>query len=321
MHVQAVAIVAGMPTWFERNTHHWREWSLDDLLAAKGERTVSLVVPARNEAATIGGLVTRLRSALTQTAALVDEIVVIDSDSTDATATLAEAAGAVVHASASIRPDLGSYPGKGEAMWKSLFVASGELLVFMDADLSEWDTHFVPGLLGPLLTRPEIDLVKGFYRRPGEHGLDGGRVTELVARPLVALGWPELAGLVQPLAGEWAVRRSLFETLQVPTGYAVELAALVDTLHDRGLDAIAQVDLGQRDHRHQDLFDLGLMATQIIAAMARRGTGSLPPSTGPSAGPSAGTVAVQQFRPDEDTVRRVTTEVSVVERPPAREVA
>jgi glucosyl-3-phosphoglycerate synthase len=162
-------------------------------------------------------------------------------------------------------------------MWKSLFVTKGDVLVFMDADLLDWDTHFVPGLLGPLLTRPEVSLVKGFYERPGvgDHRsatLDGGRVTELVARPLIALEHPQLAGLVQPLAGEWAVRRSLFSALSVPTGYAVELAALIDTAATRGTDAIAQVDLGRRAHRHQSLRDLGGMARQLMAmALGRAG--------------------------------------------------
>ena len=168
---------------------------------------------------------------LVDTVSLVDEIVVIDSDSTDGTYDAAASAGAVVHRSAEIRPDLGTHPGKGEAMWKSLFVTTGDLLVFMDADLTDWDTHFVPGLLGPLLTSPEVQLVKGFYERPGEQGpLDGGRVTELVARPLISLLYPQLQDLVQPLAGEWAVRRTQFASLSVPTGYAVELAALVDTV-------------------------------------------------------------------------------------------
>lgn len=273
-------------------------------------------MPARNEAGTVGGIVERLREALMETAALVDEIVVIDSDSTDATAAVAAAAGAQVYASSAIRPDLGTYPGKGEAMWKSLFVATGELIVFMDADLVEWDTHFVPGLLGPLLTRSDIDLVKGYYLRPGAHGLDGGRVTELVARPWIALVCPELAGLVQPLAGEWAVRRSLFESLQVPTGYAVELAALVDTVAARGVDVIAQVDLGRRGHRHQELLDLGLMATQILAAMLRR-----MPQLGTAASGAGEEVVLEQHRPDGAAMVRQLRPVSVVERRPAREVS
>jgi len=275
--------------WADRNTHHWDDWSLPFLLEAKAGCSVSLVVPARNEAATVGDVVTRVREALVDTVSLLDEIVVIDSDSTDATYDVATDAGAVVHRASEIRPDLGWVPGKGEAMWKSLFVTKGEVIVFMDADLLDWDTHFVPGLLGPLLTRPEVQLVKGFYERPflpagaearaeraskGETAVpfEGGRVTELVARPLIRLLFPELGGLHQPLAGEWAIRRSLFETLHVPTGYAVELAGLVDTVRAHGLDALAQVDLGTRAHRHQSLRDLSGMATQILAAaLARAG--------------------------------------------------
>ena len=301
-------------SWFERNTHHWDDWSLADLLAAKGPTTVSLVVPARNEAATVGDVVTRVREALVDTVALLDEIVVIDSDSTDDTYDVATDAGAVVHRSAEIRPDLGSVPGKGEAMWKSLFVTTGEVLVFMDADLLDWDTHFVPGLLGPLLTRPDVALVKGFYERPMVRGDDvsayeGGRVTELVARPLIALDFPELSGLVQPLAGEWAVRRSLFERLHVPTGYAVELAALVDTAGLLDVDAIAQVDLGRRAHRHQALRDLGAMATQIVAAAQLRRGGRDPLDHRD--------VVLRQYHPVGAGLGPVDRVVAVGERPPA----
>lgn len=301
--------------WFETQTHHWDDWTLEELLTAKGATTVSLVVPARNEAATVGDVVSRVRAALVDTVALLDEIVVIDSDSTDATYDVALDAGAVVHRSAEIRSDLGSLPGKGEAMWKSLFVTSGDLLVFMDADLLDWDTHFVPGLLGPLLTRPEVALVKGYYERPGvgaggvETAYDGGRVTELVARPWIALAHPELAGLVQPLAGEWAIRRSLFETLSVPTGYAVELACLVDTAGTLGVDAIAQVDLGRRAHPHQALLDLGAMATQILAAMRTR-----------SGTPVQDPVRLRQYHRVDGGVAALERAVPVSERPPARSV-
>ena len=272
-------LVPDLAGWAGRRTHHWADWALADLLDLKAGRTVSLVVPARNEAATVGDVVGQVRSALVDTVALLDEVVVIDSDSTDDTYAVATDAGATVHRSSEIRPDLGTRPGKGEAMWKSMFVTTGELVVFMDADLVDWDTHFVPGLLGPLLTDPEVALVKGFYERPMVSGdtsvpFEGGRVTELVARPLIRLLFPALVGLHQPLAGEWAVRRSLFESLSVPHEYAVELAALIDTERSRGLDAIAQVDLGVRAHRHQSLRDLSGMATQIMAAaLARAGAG------------------------------------------------
>ncbi|HEX5862060.1 MAG TPA: glucosyl-3-phosphoglycerate synthase [Nocardioides sp.] len=256
-------------------TFHWDDWTLDALVGLRRRTTVSLVVPARNEAATVGDVVARVRKRLVETVELLDEIVVIDSDSTDDTSAVAADAGAVVHRAADIRPDLGAFPGKGEAMWKSLFVTRGELIVFMDADLLDWDTHFVPGLLGPLLTEPDVELVKGFYERPfGDTPYEGGRVTELVARPLISLLFPALTGLHQPLAGEWAVRRSLFEALSVPTGYAVELAALIDTLAGRGTGALAQVDLGRRAHRHQSLRDLGGMAREIMAmALVRSGVG------------------------------------------------
>jgi glucosyl-3-phosphoglycerate synthase len=304
--------------WFDANTSAWCDQSLDDLLAAKAASglSASLVVPARNEAATVGDVVGRVREALMETTDLLDEIVVIDSDSTDDTYAVAEDAGAVVHRSAQIRPELGSVPGKGEAMWKSLFVTRGDVLVFMDADLLDWDTHFVPGLLGPLLTRPEIALVKGFYERPLLTGsgdepddaaaYEGGRVTELTARPLLGVLYPELAGLVQPLAGEWAVRRSLFTTLSVPTGYAVETAALIDTARALGVDAIAQVDLGRRAHRHQSLRDLGAMSTQIVApAVARLGISVDDP------------VALRQYHPVAGDIAPLTREVPTGERPPA----
>jgi glucosyl-3-phosphoglycerate synthase len=305
--------------WFGTNTSTWCDHSLAELLAAKSASgvTVSLVVPARNEAATVGDVVARVREALMETTDLLDEIVVIDSDSTDDTYAVATDAGAVVHRSAEIRPDLGSMPGKGEAMWKSLFVARGDVLVVMDADLLDWDTHFVPGLLGPLLTRPEIALVKGFYERPLVQGDDtaayeGGRVTELVARPLLNLLFPELAGLVQPLAGEWAVRRSLFASLRVPTGYAVETTALIDTVRTLGIEAIAQVDLGRRAHRHQALRDLGAMATQIVAAtLDRAGV------AGAGTGSADGHVSLRQYHPDGGHIAPVTRAVDTGERPPA----
>ncbi|GAA3828524.1 glucosyl-3-phosphoglycerate synthase [Nocardioides panacisoli] len=296
-------------------TARWDDWTLEDLLVAKGDTTVSLVVPARNEVATVGEVVGRVRERLVDTVRLVDEIVVIDSDSVDGTYAAAASAGAAVHRSAEIRPELGSHPGKGEAMWKSLFVTSGELLVFMDADLLDWDTHFVPGLLGPLLSWPEVQLVKGFYERPGEQGpLDGGRVTELVARPLISLLYPELRDVVQPLAGEWAVRRTHFASLSVPTGYAVEIAALVDTARAAGADAIAQVDLGVRAHSHQSLLDLGAMATQILAAALAPSRLKLEPTRAESAQACADSANLRQFLPGPVAADRV---VETTERPPA----
>ena len=177
-----------------------------------------------------------------------------------------------------IAPALGSHPGKGEALWKSLLVTHGDLLVFVDADLTRWGPHFVTGLLGPAgWPQPgEVQLVKGFYERvrterDGSTSSEGGRVTELVARPLLSLWWPELAGVVQPLAGEWAARRGLMESLTIPVGYGVELSTLLDTFTRYGLGALAQVDLGSRAHRHQADHDLALMAAELmVVAEARR---------------------------------------------------
>ena len=296
-------------------THHWSDWTLEGLLAAKRSREerVSLVVPARNEAGTVAGLVSRVRERLLETATLLDEIVVIDSDSTDGTAEAARDAGATVHRAADIAPHLGTHPGKGEAMWKSQLVVTGDLVVFMDADLVDWDTHFVPGLLGPLLTGQtgEVRLVKGFYERPHTEGnsagrYEGGRVTELVARPLLALHRPDLGEVVQPLAGEWAVRRDHLATLPVPHGYGVEIAALVDTYDRHGTAALAQVDLGRRAHRHQGLRELGRMSAQIVAAMARR--------TGAGARDS---LPLTQFRYDDTGMVSDVHPVDVGEREPA----
>jgi len=303
--------------WFSARTFVAADFVLAELAEAKavaGER-VSVVIPARNEADTVADVVSQIRNALLP-CGLVDELVVIDSDSVDDTAAVARAAGATVYAAAAIDTGMPAVPGKGEALWKSLFVTSGELLVFIDADLTEWGPHFVSGLLGPLLTSPDVQLVKGFYDRladdlPGATvaAPQGGRVTELCARPLLNLYWPELAAVVQPLAGEWAIRRSLLETLPVPVGYGVEFATLADTYARHGLPAIAQVDLGRRGHRHQAVHDLGVMAAEILATAMRRLPGGLRPAE------PAGTL-MQYDRDEPDGWRHRA--VPTLERPPAR---
>lgn len=269
--------------WLSAHGHVHEDFDAGDLATRLTER-VSVVIPARNEAATVGEVVAGLRRELVERVPLVGELVVIDSDSTDATAAIAADAGATVHRSADIAPHLGTHPGKGEALWKSLFVTSGELLVFVDADLTEWGPHFVTGLVGALTADPGTVLVKGWYDRvmdvPGSApSTEGGRVTELVARPVLDLWWPELAGVVQPLAGEWAARRSFMETLTVPTGYGVEIASLLDALRGHGLDGIAQVDLGARAHRHQRDHDLAVMAAELLAVVHARYDGEPVPVT------------------------------------------
>lgn len=285
---------------------------MEDLIRAKGARRVSVVLPAKDEAGTVGEIVERIRAGLVESHSLVDELVVIDSDSSDSTAERAAAAGATVHAARSIRPDLGPAVGKGEALWKSLFVTTGDVIVFIDSDLIEWGTQFVTGLLGPLLTDETVSLVKACYHRPldTEHPADaeegGGRVTELVARPLLTLGWPELSGVIQPLAGEWAVRRELIEGLPMPTGYGVEIAVLIDTATRVGATGIAQVDLGSRRHRHHGNRALGVMALQVMAAAERR-RGAVP----------ADVVDLRQFSLVTDDIEETVRHVPVLERPPA----
>ena len=299
----------------QTQTHHWADWQVEDLVRAKAGRRVSVVLPARDEEATVGPIVERIRRDLVDTHPLVDELVVIDSDSTDETAARAAAAGARVHAAKDIRPDLGPAAGKGEAIWKSLFVTTGDLLVFIDTDLTEWGPQFVSGLLGPLLTDDRAALVKACYHRPldSAHAADaeegGGRVTELVARPLLTLRWPELTGVIQPLAGEWAIRREVIETLSIPTGYGVEIAVLIDTAARLGPSAIAQVDLGCRAHRHHGNRALGVMALQVMAAAERR-RGSHPPDV----------VDLRQYSLVTDEIEETVRHVGVAERPAAASV-
>lgn len=276
---------------------------------------ISVVIPARNEERTVGNVARAISHSLMLQTPLVDELVVIDSDSTDATARVAAQAGAVVWSARDVAPRLGSFPGKGEALWKSLLVTTGDVLVFLDADLTLWGPQFVTGLLGPLLDAEHVLLAKGFYTRvrtesDGSVSADGGRVTELVARPLISLWWPELVEVVQPLAGEWAARRSLMESLSIPVGYGVELATLMDTASQHGLEAVAQVDLGSRAHRHQTNHDLALMAAELLVVAERRRPGGQVPAP----------ARLHQFARMSGRVRRVTRLVPVQERPPARSV-
>lgn len=260
--------------WFATCTSTWQDWPAADVVATKGEHRVAVVIPARNEEQTIADVVTQIRRDLVEDVPLVDELVVMDSLSSDQTAQVAADAGAVVHSVAEVRPELGVRAGKGEALWKSLFVTAADLLVFIDADLTDWGPHFVTGLVGPLLASETTVLVKGFYDRQLDFGegiaAEGGRVTELVARPWLALNRPELSAVVQPLAGEWAVRRAHIERLSIPVGYGIEIATLIDTADRAGVDAVAQVDLGRRGHRHQNLHDLGAMAYELLAVAERR---------------------------------------------------
>ncbi|HET6909766.1 MAG TPA: glucosyl-3-phosphoglycerate synthase [Mycobacteriales bacterium] len=262
-------------TWFSRRTSKAADWPVSRLLAAKGETSVSVVLPALNEAATVGRIVERIRRDLVERHRLVDELVVMDSGSTDQTIEVAKAAGAAVVRREDVLPQFPPRDGKGEVLWRSLAATTGDVLVFVDSDLRDFTSSFVTGLLGPLLCDETVHFVKATYDRSltaGETELPagGGRVTELVARPLLALHWPVLSGFVQPLGGEYAARRSLLERLPFACGYGVEFGLLVDTHRLVGLDAMAQVDLSRRKHRNSDLHKLGRMAAEILQVAERR---------------------------------------------------
>ncbi len=276
--------------WAKRRTFHHSLYPAARI-AAEREANVSVCLPARECAATIGEIVGVL-SGLREAGAI-DEIVVVDAASADGTATIAADAGAKVlqegelavsvgnpspndGASRSGEPTtLGPVLGKGDAMWRALPVLEGELVVFLDADTAEFSDHFATGLLGPLVCEPRVRFVKAFYRRPFEHGgislpQGGGRVNHLLARPALALFYPELAAVKQPLAGEVAARRDLLETVPFVTGYGVEIGMLIDVWREIGLDGLAQVDLDVHRNRHQELTALGEMSERVLATIARR---------------------------------------------------
>jgi glucosyl-3-phosphoglycerate synthase len=244
--------------------------------------------------------------------ALVDELMVVDSGSTDSTVDVARSAGAEVVRREDVLPEFAIRPGKGEVLWRSLAATTGDVVVFVDSDLSDFTSTFVTGLLGPLLCDPSVQFVKATYDRALQSGetvlpTGGGRVTELVARPLIGLHWPELSGFVQPLGGEYAARRALLESLPFASGYGVEFGLLVDTYRSVGLDAMAQVDLSRRKHRNSDLHKLGRMAAEILqVAESRLGR------------PFSDTMDLTQFVRATDGVQVIDTDVSVIDRPPMR---
>ncbi|GAC1437070.1 MAG: hypothetical protein NVSMB51_09880 [Solirubrobacteraceae bacterium] len=297
----------GLSSWRARRT--WAAGDFDPLqLARERRQTVSVVLPAREVAGTIERVVAaaeRLRRG-----GLVDEVLVIDADSSDGTAGLAAGAGAQVLQESELLPAFGPSLGKGDAMWRGIAASSGELVVFADCDTEDFDERFIVGLLGPLLRCPELRFVKGAFRRPlrvGDRRLtgEGGRVTELIARPLLNLHWPMLAGFDQPLAGEIAADRKLLEALPFPAGYGVETAMLIDAAELAGIDALGQVDLGERQNRHQALRELSAMAYAVLVAAHRRMPGGLLAAPGPLLLPGGGAAEPMEVRT-----------VAVEERPP-----
>lgn len=243
--------------------------TLEAVLRAKAGRTVSLCLPCRDEAATVGSLVSTVRNELMDPVGVVDELIVLDDRSTDDTALVAAHAGARVVAIDDVHAMYGSGHGKGNALWSTLLVSRGDLVVWCDGDVTSFQSSWVLRLLWPLLADDSVNLVKALYRRPSHTG-GGGRTTELVARPLMSLYFPELTGLAQPLSGEYAVRRSAMETISFQQGWGVEIAMLIDIARRDGAGAIAQVDLGERVHRSRSLHSLSVQAAEVMATMLGR---------------------------------------------------
>ena len=287
------------------------QWTVAELLAAKAKtgRSVSVVLPALNEQATIESVIDSITPLVDN---LVDELIVLDSGSTDDTEIRSIAAGARVVSREQAVPEVPPQPGKGEALWRSLAATSGDIVVFIDSDLIDPDPMFVPNLVGPLLTGDGVHLVKGFYRRPlkvngTEEPTGGGRVTELVARPLLTALRPDLGAVIQPLGGEYAGSRKLLASVPFAPGYGVEIGLLIDTYDRLGLEAIAQVNLGVRAHRNRPLAELAVMSRQVVATLLSR-----------CGVPDSG-VGLTQFvadGPDGMDYLPRTTPLSLVDRPP-----
>jgi glucosyl-3-phosphoglycerate synthase len=261
-------------------SRHYRDFPLRDLVAAKGDQIVSVCIPAHDEAATIGEVVTRVRRFLVNRLRLVDEVLVVDDHSSDDTAKAAADAGARVVDATEALADIAGGHGKGEALWRSLYASIGDIVIWCDADITDFGTRFVSGLLGPLLTDPDIAFVKGYYERPRTGEIGGGRTTELTARPALATLFPHLSTIVQPLSGEFGGRRTLLERLPFVRGYGVDIGLLIDVAEAVGTDAIVQVDLGTRRHRHHDLDQLGPQALAVLqTALDRAGVRAANPAT------------------------------------------
>jgi glucosyl-3-phosphoglycerate synthase len=261
--------------WFERRSFHHRDFHGLAISGNGAERpTTTLVFPARNVAGTIGTILDIVNDLRARTG-LPDQVIVVDADSPDGTADIARGRGAEVYSENELMSGYGPAQGKGDAMWRSLSVARGDIVMFADSDTTDFREHFIYATLGPLLADQHIQFCKAAYRRPftqGEKSLadGGGRVTELMAKPLLNLFYPELAGFVQPLAGEFAARRELFKRVPFFTGYGVEIGMMIDIFTEVGLEGMAQVDLGTRQNRHQPLASLTRMSSVVLRTLAMR---------------------------------------------------
>lgn len=305
--------------WIEKNTfHHSQFWDLRQLIEAKEQQglTISLCLPTLNEEKTIGKEIILFKSELVDRYPLLDEIAVIDSGSTDRTREIAAAFGADVYLSSEILPQYGEKKGKGENLWKAVYQLKGDIICYVDADIANIHPRFAYGLIAPLIYRPEIKYIKAFYDRPlafsqGIRPSGGGRVTEILVRPLFSLFYPELTGLLQPLSGEYAVRREVLEQLPFPIGYGVETSHILDVYKQWGLEAFGQTDLDQRVHRNQATLSLGKMAFGILRAFLARSE-----EISGGKGLEGLSTTLRQFQARDDRYEQVEHEIVEEERPP-----
>lgn len=305
--------------WLQSNTFHYSQFrDLRRLIEEKEKKnlTISLCIPTLNEEKTIGKEVVLFKSELRDRYPLLDEIAIVDSGSTDRTLEVAASFGADVYHSADILPEMGFKRGKGENLWKAIYQLTGDIIIYVDADIKNIHPRFVYGLVGPLIHRSEIKYVKAFYDRPLALSKEirpsgGGRVTEILVRPIFSLFFPELTAIIQPLSGEYAVRREVLERIPFPVGYGVETSHLLDVYFESGLDAFAQTDLDKRVHRHQETRDLGRMSFGILRTFfkrmkARGMVDNLPELT----------ANLRQFLVQVDRYEQVIYEIYEEERPP-----
>lgn len=308
-----------LDAWVKENTYHHSAFAdIKELVERKQERgiTISLCIPTLNEERTIGKEIVLFKSELMNRHPLIDEIAVIDSNSEDRTLEVASTFGADTYLSQDILPNLGFKRGKGENLWKAIHQLDGDIIVYIDADIKNIHPRFVYGLVGPLIERPEISYVKAFYDRPlafsdSVRPSGGGRVTEILVRPLFSLFFPELTGIIQPLSGEYAVRREVLEKIPFPVGYGVETSHLLDVYHEKGMEAFAQTDLDQRVHRNQNTLSLGKMSFGILQSFLKRMKDYDLVSTFPKMD-----TVLRQFQAREEQYEMIIHNIPEDERPP-----
>lgn len=310
-------------SWLKDNTfHHSDFWDLKNLVEEKERKglTISMCIPTLNEEKTIGKEIILFKSELINRYPLIDEIAVIDSGSTDNTLEVADSFGADTYLADDILPHLDNKKGKGENLWKAIYQLNGDIIVYVDADIKNIHPRFGYGLVAPLIYRDEIQYVKAFYDRPlavseGVRPSGGGRVTEILIRPLFSLFFPELTAVIQPLSGEYAVRREVLQEIPFPIGYGVETSHLIDVYSKRGLDAFAQCDLDQRIHHNQPTRALGKMAFGILQTFITRAK-----NQGVFEGVREYETILRQFQAKKDEYEQVKQEIFEDERPPMLEI-